>query len=437
MRIFGKCELRSWQSVLSCHKIDKRHSMSNDFSRRELFVKGGVLAVGLMAPSWLSAIARADVVKMSKGKAVAPDNVLIVCQLSGGNDGLNTIVPYMDQTYYDLRPNLAIAKDAVIPAADGLGFHPAMTGFAKLFKEGKVAVINNVGYPNSNRSHFKSMDIWQSASPDGSLKYGWIGRAFDKNCETGGKLDALAGLGLSTERPLALTANEVSIPCFASLGDVQQMVGDPDAEKMLREIQGMAAKEGSAVRTIQMANNSALDAIAALKANLGKYEPKQTYGDDPFGRGFKQIAQIVATSPQTRVIYFSAGGFDTHARQGEAHEKLLKGFSDAVAAFQAEMEACGRADKVMTLVFSEFGRRSYENGSAGTDHGQAAPMFLIGKNVKGGFHGPKPDLQDLNDGDVRFKVDFRQVYATALDNWMGNDSAVVLGQQFQTLDVLK
>jgi uncharacterized protein (DUF1501 family) len=411
--------------------------MSNDFSRRELFVKGGVLAVGLMAPSWLSAIARADVVKMSKGKAIAPDNVLIVCQLSGGNDGLNTIVPYMDQTYYDLRPNLAIAKDAVIPAADGLGFHPAMTGFAKLFKEGKVAVINNVGYPNSNRSHFKSMDIWQSASPDGSLKYGWIGRAFDKNCETGGKLDALAGLGLSTERPLALTANEVSIPCFASLGDVQQMVGDPDAEKMLREIQGMAAKEGSAVRTIQMANNSALDAIAALKANLGKYEPKQTYADDPFGRGFKQIAQIVATSPQTRVIYFSAGGFDTHARQGEAHEKLLKGFSDAVAAFQAEMEACGRADKVMTLVFSEFGRRSYENGSAGTDHGQAAPMFLIGKNVKGGFHGPKPDLQDLNDGDVRFKVDFRQVYATALDNWMGNDSAVVLGQQFQTLDVLK
>lgn len=411
--------------------------MENDLTRRQLFVKGGVLAVGLMAPSWLSAIARADVVKLASGKKVNPDNVLVVCQFSGGNDGLNTVIPYLDPEYHRLRPTLGFQSDQVIPLSDGLGFHPAMTGMAELFKKGQVAVINNVGYPNPNRSHFKSMDIWQSASPDGSLKYGWIGRAFDRNCESGKKPDPIEAIGLSTERPLALSAHEASIPCFASLGDVQQMVGDPDAEKMLRDIQGMAAQEGSAVRQIQMANNTALDAISALKSNLGKYEPKNDYGDHPFGRGFKQIAQIIATSPQTRVIYFSVGGFDTHARQKDAQEKLLKGFSDAMAAFQGELEAIGKADKVMTLVFSEFGRRSYENGSEGTDHGKAAPMFLVGKNVKGGFHGPKPDLADLNDGDVQFKIDFRQVYATALDDWMGNDSKVVLGGSFQTVDVLK
>jgi uncharacterized protein (DUF1501 family) len=427
-------------SIPSGHCIQFRERMAqmeNEITRRDLFAKGGVLAVGLMAPAWLSSIARADVVKMAKGKKVDPNNVLVVCQFSGGNDGLNTVIPYLDPEYRRLRPNLGIGTDDVIKGADGLGFHPSMTGFAELFAKGQVAVINNVGYPNSNRSHFKSMDIWQSASPDGALKYGWIGRAFDQNCESGKKLDPIAALGLSTERPLALTAHQASIPCFASLGDVQQMVGDADAEMMLREIQGMAAKEGSAVRQIQMANNTALDAISALKTNLGKFTPKETYGDHAFGRGFKQIAQIIATSPATRVIYFSVGGFDTHARQKDAHSALMKGFSDAVAAFQKEMEAIGKADKVMTLVFSEFGRRSYENGSEGTDHGKAAPMFLIGKNVKGGFHGSKPDLQNLNDGDLVHKIDFRQVYATALDEWTGNDSKVVLGQQFQTLDVIK
>lgn len=410
--------------------------MSNDFSRRELFARGGVLAVGLMTPPWLASIARADIVRTASGRAVDPDNVLIVCQLSGGNDGLNTVIPYADPLYYQSRPSLGIPEDQVLKLADGLGLHPSMTGLRDLFNKGQVAIIQGVGYPNPNRSHFKSMDIWQSASPDGAIKHGWVGRHFDQEL-TEGPMSPIAAIGLSTEKPRALNAVKASIPCFASLNDVQNMVGDADAERMLREIQGMEAAAGSATRTIQQANNSALDAMAALKAQLAKYQPKQTYGEDPFGRGFKQIAQLVATSPQTRVIYFSAGGFDTHSRQADQHQKLLKGFSDAVAAFQAEMEAVGRADKTMVLVFSEFGRRVYENGSAGTDHGKAGPMMLIGKNVKGGFHGPKPDLNTLSDGDLAHKIDFRQVYATALDNWMGGESKVVLGGQFSTLDVLK
>jgi len=399
-------------------------------------MRGGVLAVGLMTPPWLAAIAKADMVKQARGGKVDPDNVIVVCQLSGGNDGLNMVVPFADELYYQARPTLAIGRDVVLKTDDDLGFHPDMVGVHKLFKDGKVAVVNNVGYPNSNRSHFKSMEIWQSASPDGALKYGWVGRHLDAEL-AGGPLSPVAGIGLSTDKPRALNAAKASVPCFASLADIKSMVGDPDAERRLREIQGRVAATGSDTRAIQMANNSALDAMAALQAKLDTFEPKQTYGNDPFGRGFRQIAQLIATSPQTRVIYFSAGGFDTHSRQADNHARLMKGFSDAVAAFQAEIEAIGRADKVVTLVFSEFGRRVYENGSAGTDHGKAGPMMLIGKNVKGGFYGGRPDLAALSDGDLAWKIDFRQVYATALDNWMGGESKVVLGESFTPLDVIR
>jgi uncharacterized protein (DUF1501 family) len=408
----------------------------SDFTRRELFQRGGMIAVGLMTPPWLAAIAKADLLRQARGRKAASDTVLVVCQLSGGNDGLNTVVPYASAEYYKLRPTIAIKDADVIKLNEAMGLHPSMTGLAELYKEGKVAVIQNVGYPDPNRSHFKSMDIWHSASPDGKIGYGWIGRYFDL-MGAGGAMSAVAGLGLSVEKPRALNAKTASIPCFASLADIQAMVGNQDAERLLREIQGTEAKSGTAERTIQMANNAALDAMAELQGKLSTFTPKQTYGNDRFGSGFKQIAQIVAASPQTRVVYFSAGGFDTHSRQADAHSNLMKQFSDAVLAFQREMEAAGRADKVMVLVFSEFGRRTYENGSAGTDHGAAGPMMLVGKNVKGGLHGPNPNLTDLDRGDLKWNIDFRKVYATSLDNWMGGDSNVVLGQDFGTLDVLK
>lgn len=408
----------------------------SDLTRREVLKSGGLLAVGMMAPPWLASIAKADMVRTAQGGKIDPEAVLIVCQLSGGNDGLNTVVPTTSDVYYKMRPTLAIPKDQALAFADGLGFHPAMTGVHELFKKGQVAVIQNVGYPNPNRSHFRSMDIWQSASPDDKMKNGWIGRYFDINA-AGAKLDPVAGIGLSTEKPRALTAKAASIPCFASLGDIQNMVGDADMEKLLRDVQGAAAPEGSTARAIQQANITALDAVSALNTKLKGYTPKGTYGDDAFGRGFKQISQLVAVSPQTRVIYFSVGGFDTHARQVDAHKNLMTGFSNGVKAFMDEMQALGKADKVMVLVFSEFGRRTYENGSAGTDHGSAAPMFLIGSRVKGGVYGPNPDLTDLQDGDIRHKIDFRQVYAAALDDWLGGDSRVILGGSYDKIAAVK
>lgn len=409
--------------------------MGEGITRRELLKGGSMIAVGLVAPRWLSTIARADVLRQAKGGKAAKNTVLVVCQFSGGNDGLNTVVPYANSTYYSLRPTIGVPEAQVLKLSDSVGLHPSMKGLHTLFQEGKVAVIQQVGYPNPNRSHFRSMDIWQSASPDSQMKYGWIGRHLDQQLSVG-PLNPVMALGLSTEKPLALTGEKASIPCFASLVDIRNMVGDEDSERMLREIQGMDAPSMSDKRVVQEANRSALDAVSLLSKQLSNYTPKQDYGTSKFGSGFKQIAQIVATSPATRVVYFANGGFDTHAKQQGQHDALLGGFSEGVTAFQREMESLGMADRVIVLTFSEFGRRVAENGSAGTDHGTAAPMFLVGSKVKGGLHGPIPDLGDLDNGDLKFKVDFREVYSATLDQWMGGDSEVVLGQKFAHADVL-
>jgi uncharacterized protein (DUF1501 family) len=410
--------------------------MSDLISRRDMMKRGGVIAIGLMAPRWLSTIAKADMLQLAKGGKAASDTVLIVCQFSGGNDGLNTVIPYANKLYYQFRPTLGIADTDVIHLSEQVGFHPSMKPLAELYKAGKVAVINNVGYPQPNRSHFKSMEIWQSASPDSKLHNGWIGRYMDQQMSHG-PLNPVVALGLSTEKPMALSAKSASIPCFASLTDVKNLIGDPASEQMLRDIQGMDAPAGSPTRVVQQASKSALDAMNILNKQLATFTPKQTYANDAFGNGFKQIAQLVASSPKTRVVYFSAGGFDTHARQAETQNRLLGSFANAVGAFQAEMEAIGKADKVVVLVFSEFGRRVAENGSQGTDHGAAGPMFLIGKRVKGGMYGPLPDLQNLTNGDLAFTTDFREVYAATLDTWMGGDSEIVLGQKFNPLPAFK
>jgi uncharacterized protein (DUF1501 family) len=408
--------------------------MTKTISRRDVLKTGGVIAVGLVTPAWLSAIAKADVLRAAGGGRAAKDTVLVVCQLSGGNDGLNTVVPYATKEYYGLRPTLAIPENEVLKIDERIGFHPAMEGLAGLYRNGRVAVIQGAGYPEPNRSHFKSMEIWQAACPESSLRNGWIGRHFDQQLSAG-PLNPVVAIGLSTEKPRALNADRASIPCFASLADIQAMTGEPDMERLLRQIQGPDAPGGSPHRIVQQASRAALDAMAALRDRLRGFEPTQTYDDDAFGRGFRQIARLVATSPATRVVYFAAGGFDTHALQADQHARLMKGFSDAVAAFQAEMDALGRSGKVVVLVFSEFGRRTYENASQGTDHGAAAPMFLIGGGVRGGLYGPAPDLTDLEDGDLKFAIDFRQVYATALDRWLGGDSQKVLAGRFDHLPV--
>jgi uncharacterized protein (DUF1501 family) len=409
--------------------------MSDLLTRRDFLRSSAVIAIGVVAPPWLAKIARADLLRQASGKKVDPDNVLVVCQLTGGNDGLNTVVPYADANYYRLRPVLGIKESEVLKVNESLGFHPAMQGFLKVFQDGRAAVIQNVGYPNPNRSHFKSMEIWQTADPDEKETYGWLGRYLDVQMRQGSANPVFA-LAISQTKPQALAGKQATVPCFASLADVQALVGDPDVEKLLRAVQGMEKGESPARDTVRHANLTALDAMAELQKNLSQYQSRYQYGNDPFGQGFKQVAQLIAAVPKIRIIYFSAGGFDTHSQQAGQHQRLLKNFSDALNTFMDEMTAVGKAQKVTVLVFSEFGRRTYENASAGTDHGAAAPMFLIGGSVRGGFYGDPPDLVNLDRGDLQWKVDFRQVYAEVIDRWLGGDSEVLLGKKYPHVGVL-
>lgn len=405
----------------------------NNITRRDFLRSTAIIAVGVAAPPWLASIARADMLRRAQGGKVSPDNILVVCQLTGGNDGLNTVIPWTDANYYKYRPILAIKEDAVLKVSESLGFHPAMTNFKTLFEEGKAAVIQNVGYPNPDRSHFKSMEIWQTANPDGKEAYGWLGKYLDQQIQKGSTNPVMA-IGLSRTKPDAFKAKVASVPCFASLADIKAFVGDPDAERLLREVQGMGSSNPDA-DAVRKANLTALDAMAELNKALGTFTPKQTYGNDQFGQGFRQIAQLIATSPKTRVIYFAGGGFDTHSQQAEQHQRLLQGFSDALYAFMQEMAAIGKADKVTVLVFSEFGRRVADNASAGTDHGAGAPMIVAGGQVKGGFYGPNPDLVNLDRGDVPWKIDFRQVYATVIDQWLGGDSELMFKKKFEHVQI--
>ncbi|RYG63225.1 hypothetical protein EON77_21200, partial [bacterium] len=266
--------------------------MSSLLSRRDLMKQGGLIAVGLTAPRWLATIAEADVIRHAAGAGAASDTVLVVCQLSGGNDGLNTVIPYADPLYAKLRPTIGLKEDKILKLDDHTGFHGAMGGLHQLYGERKVAVIQNVGYPKPNRSHFKSMDIWQSASPDDKMARGWLGRHFDQKLKVG-PLNPIVALGLSTEKPMALTGERSSIPCFASLADIQGMIGDADSERLLREVQGSDAAAGTSARAVQDANRSALDAMSSLNTQLKTFATKQKYGDDAFGKGFEQIAHLI------------------------------------------------------------------------------------------------------------------------------------------------
>ncbi|MCB1186838.1 DUF1501 domain-containing protein [bacterium] len=403
--------------------------MADKHSRRDFLVRSGsVLAIGLLTPAWLRGVALAQKTERLNGVTARNDNVLVVCQLSGGNDGLNTVIPYSVKDYYRLRPGIGIAEKQQIPISDTLALHPALKPLKGLWDEGSLAIINGAGYPEHNRSHFRSMKIWQTASPDAQATTGWLGNYLD---QLQNPVSPVAGLCLDTAANPAMTAGHVSVPTIASLDDISELAGTQDAEAAMRAIQQMDGNGGFA--HVSESTNSALDAVHELNSMLGKYENVIEYKDDKFSSGFRQLAKLIAVSPLTRVAYLSVGGFDTHAGQADKHAELLGNFASGLSSFMDEMAQIGMRDKVTVLAFSEFGRRVKENGSGGTDHGQAGPIFIAGGAVKGGLHGEYPSLSDLDDGDLRYNTDFRKVYATVLDRWLAADSEKLLGGRFDNL----
>ncbi|MFD2608819.1 DUF1501 domain-containing protein [Deinococcus taklimakanensis] len=349
------------------------------------------------------------------------DRTLVVVQLTGGNDGLNTLVPYSNGAYYAARPNIAIAKKDVLTLTDDLGMHPALRPLAALWDAGQLAWMENVGYPNPNRSHFASMAIWHTADPAQAQADGWIGRVAR---EIG---DPFCASNIGATTPQALTTRDFSLPSIASVDSFQVKL--PGGLERAFGAMLDAPRQGEAAFVAQ-ATRQMMTNTVRVQAGVKKYRSGATYPDTRFAGQLRDVARLIAAGVGQRVLYVSLGGFDTHAGQRGEQDDLLSQLAGGLSAFHADLKVQGLAGKVVVMGFSEFGRRVAENDSAGTDHGQGSVMFALGQGVRGGIHGSSPDLEDLDQGDIKYRQDFRGVYAGALRDWLGLDARGILGGDF-------
>ncbi len=392
----------------------------------------GLLAFSHFAPSFLVQSALASQPRPEKDRSI-----LVLVQLAGGNDGLNTVIPFEDAHYYRLRPTLGIAKDHVLRLGDTLGLHPACSALHQLFHSGKLSVIQNVGYPNPNRSHFRSTEIWESGSDsERILSSGWLGRFLDNTCSGAPASIDPAAIHLGGEVPQTFLAENVH-PTFGVASGGSRRGGRNEAD-LLEKLSAHSARsdEHDNHSFLKQTMMDTLVTEKRVQKILGAYQPDATYPGTPFAQSLKQIAALIASGLSTRVYFVSLGGFDTHANQLNTHQNLMRTLSDGLAAFQRDLEAHRLDDQVTTMTFSEFGRRPMENESKGTDHGTAAPLFVMGSKIKGGLHGTAPSLDLASNQDLTFSTDFRQVYATMLDRWFSTSPASVLGQDYRPIDFI-
>ncbi|AQG78415.1 DUF1501 domain-containing protein [Spirosoma montaniterrae] len=379
---------------------------------------------------------------------VTNGNILVLVQLSGGNDGLNTVVPFENDVYYQKRATIAIQKDKVLKLNSQLGLNPALGAFRELYDKGQLSIVQNVGYASPNRSHFRSTDIWLSATDANVYEYdGWVGRYLEQRFP--------AYPVKMPDQPMAVQLGSVeSMLLQSSVGSMATVFDNPDAFYQL--VRGSSASTDIVPNTVAGDELKFLQQIAAQsvqyadiikkKADAGKNT--LTYPTTNLGRQLAIVADLISGGMTTPVYLTTIGGFDTHANQVTAgnttagsHANLLKTVADAVAAFQKDLQQQNLANRVTVMTFSEFGRRVGQNGTTGTDHGTAAPLFVVGNTVRGGIVGTAPDLKDLDsNGDLKFKNDFRQVYASVLSDHLGVENAVVkqiLGRDFETLPIFR
>ena len=370
------------------------------------------------------------------------DPVLVVLQLSGGNDAVNTIVPYGDSFYADNRPVVRVAEDQVLPVNDHVGFNPAMAPLKALYDQGKVAVIQGIGYPNPNRSHFRSMDIWHTCEPDKVGTEGWLGRAIrdmDPNSE-----NVLTGVNFGRGLPRALAAPGVPVASVGSLETYGVLTGiEPDqrdeALDLFARMYSPSMGRGPVTDYLTQTGMDALKGADILNTAPEQYSSGVEYGTDTVAQYMRNIAQVHLAGFGSRVLYTTApyNSFDTHAGEMVAHGKLWTETSNAIADFYADLSEHGASDNVTLLVFTEFGRRVHDNGS-GTDHGSGGVAFVVGDAVKGGLYGEYPSLapDKLLEGDLHYNNDFRSVYSTLIDKWLGLDPNAIVGGAFEQMAFL-
>lgn len=361
------------------------------------------------------------------------DNILVVIQLSGGNDGLNTVVPFHQQRYYDARPTLAIPKSQVLKINDQLGFHPAMTEVAELMEAGSLSVIQGVGYPHPNRSHFESMDIWHTCRRKTERReQGWLGDSV-LAAEPAKNSTPILHLG-SEKQPRALASTLPRAISIRSLDQFKLKGNQPAITQVVADAKKNSADNGL-LDFVQSSTSAALRTSAELLQSASqnvKQNDAATYPENALAQKLKTTAQLIDSPLKARVYYVTLDGFDTHAQQAGAHQVLTEQWSGALGAFVQDLVQRGHDQHVSVMVFSEFGRRIEENASKGTDHGTAAPMFLAGSAVQSGMIGEHPSLLDIEQGDLKFQIDFRQVYRSVL-NWMGWDSKTALAGDYDPL----
>ena len=372
------------------------------------------------------------------------DPVLVILQMTGAYDALNTFIPYSDPHYVDYRPELGIAPEDVLAVDDQVGFHPAMAPIKELYDQGKVAVLQGIGYPNPIRSHFRSLDIWHTAEPDKMVTDGWLGktiRDLDPNKE-----NILTAVNFGRGLPRALAAPGVSV---ASVGDLSNygvltgIQGDDQRSEALDIFARMYSPMIGTGAVNDYLSQTGLDALKGadiLRTAPQTYASSVEYGGSPFAQWLKNIAQVHLSDFGTRVLYtgVNPGTFDTHANQNITFPKLWGDVSNAVGDFYQDLKDHNANEEVVILLFTEFGRRVQENGS-GTDHGSGSVAFMIGDAVKGGLYGEYPSLEPdrLDHGDLQWNSDFRSTYATLLEQWMGLDANPILGGTFEQLDFIK
>ncbi len=409
-------------------------------ANRRDFLKSSLAGAGLVtcslgAPAFLGRTAAAA---PKAGKPGAKDTILVVIELTGGNDGLNTVIPFKDAEYAKLRPTLRQTQAQIKKINDDLGLHPSMTGFAELLHDNALCVVQGVGYPNPNQSHFRSMDIWQTASLAESASEGWLGKALKG-------LPGVPSFHLKNDNepsPLALDGAPARVPSIKTLEEFQLQVAAASGadKKEQREVIESAAKSSGVPSLLDFVQRTATNTYASSRRlqEIGKsYQPKATYPNTALGGRLKLAAQLIDAGLGARLFYVAHGNFDTHATQAPAHANLLTQLSEAVTAFFKDLSERGQRDRVLIMTFSEFGRRAKENGSRGTDHGSAAPMFLVGGKVKPGPVGDHPSLTKLELGNLKHHTDFRQVYAAILDKWLGVPSKDVLGAEFAQPEIFR
>ena len=366
------------------------------------------------------------------------DRVLVVVYFQGGNDGLNTVVPFGTPAYYKYRPTLAVTQNDVLRINDTVGLNPQLKPFKDMYDKGQVAIVQGVGYPNPDYSHFRSTEIWETAAPDKYASTGWLGRYLDgANVPSENLFNAVA---IADVLPEVLVADRVDVAAIAQLNGYG-LASDRSKTLGRDEFHAFVADNNVPFRSPYLAQVASIEDHAQRGAEelpklIAGYQPAASYPETPIGRSLALAAQVIGSKLGTRVLYVQLGSFDTHTTQKVTQDRLLAEFANGISAFYTDLAAHGDEGRVLTMTFSDFGRRVAENGSRGTDHGSAAPVFVVGGGVKGGLYGEHPSLDALDAGNLRFTTDFRSVYATVLEKWLRRSASAIVGPGFAPLPLL-